>query len=96
MDLWGVFIVAGVTAFGGMFASGIQSFIKSRTRSNSDTLKEISDGLKMSLKVQGVLLASNKTLLEVAKGQCNGNVETALENIEGATKEHNDYIYSRA
>lgn len=93
MDLLGTAVTAGVGGIVAALIVGIQSFFKARFRNKTDRLEETTRHL---VKMQTPILDGVQTLLEVSKGNCNGNVENALAVMKGAKAEHLEFLAERS
>jgi hypothetical protein len=89
---WAEIFTAAGTAFLIFVGNLIWKTIRKRVSVSSpfETLvKKMSAALDTLIEIQGPLLESQTVLLEVAKGECNGNIERALD-VTRAAKEKFD------
>lgn len=100
------FIGAGITALAGLLVVGSVAFIKRRikvTGPNTEaveslkaTVADMAPAVNALLAVQKPQLGALIALLEVTKGQCNGNVDKALETTRDAEASFDAFLSDAA
>jgi hypothetical protein len=87
----GVLIGLIVTSIFRIAESGIRKRITVRSP-ESKAIQEIVPAVNMILSCLGAMLTAEEASLEALHGQCNGNIDEALEKVTKAKQKYRNYI----
>jgi len=96
-------LVAALAALGGLIAASIYGLISSAVRKRvtirspeARAIEEIAPAVNALMASQPAMMQGIIAILEAQKGQCNGNIDRALEVNRDAHARFNEFLISSA